>query len=67
MHCVPGSYHCQVHAYRPYVCRAYDCRNDKRIWLDFDQMIPAPDEPGPDNSLGRTLLPEDADFLHVNT
>ncbi len=30
---------CTVHAQRPIPCRAYDCRNDKRIWLDFDQKI----------------------------
>jgi len=30
---------CTVHAQRPLPCRAYDCRNDSRIWLDFDQKI----------------------------
>jgi Fe-S-cluster containining protein len=28
--------HCDVYAHRPGVCRRYDCRQDKRIWLDFD-------------------------------
>jgi Fe-S-cluster containining protein len=27
---------CCVHAQRPLPCRAYDCRHDQRIWLDFD-------------------------------
>jgi len=60
VHCEPGDYHCQIHPYRPYVCRAYDCRNDKRIWLDFERMIPAPDEPKPNENPDRTLLPLNA-------
>src|SRR5262245_21405705 len=35
---------CQIYAHRPAVCRTYDCRNDKRIWIDFDKRIPAPEE-----------------------
>ncbi len=31
---------CEVYERRPYVCRSYSCANDKRIWLDFDKMIP---------------------------
>jgi len=33
---------CAIHAQRPHVCRKYDCRHDKRVWLDFEQRIPAP-------------------------
>lgn len=33
---------CTIHSQRPHVCRKYDCRNDPRVWLDFDKMIPAP-------------------------
>lgn len=33
---------CTIHAQRPHVCRAYDCRKDKRVWIDFEQRIPAP-------------------------
>ena len=33
---------CAIHARRPHVCRVYDCRNDKRVWLDFENRIPAP-------------------------
>jgi Fe-S-cluster containining protein len=38
---------CVVHAYRPVPCRAFDCRKDGRIWLDFDAKIVNPqiDEP----------------------
>ncbi len=31
---------CTVYQQRPLPCRAFDCRNDTRIWLDFAQMIP---------------------------
>jgi len=43
VHCDRGTWRCRVHSYRPYVCRAYDCRNDERIWLDFERMIPNPE------------------------
>ncbi len=37
---------CGVYDYRPGICRAYDCRDDKRIWVDFEKRIlaelPAP-------------------------
>ena len=33
---------CSIHARRPHVCRQFDCRDDKRIWIDFDRCIPAP-------------------------
>jgi Fe-S-cluster containining protein len=37
-----GTRRCQIYAQRPAVCRSYDCRGDKRIWIDFDRRIPAP-------------------------
>lgn len=33
---------CSVHDQRPIPCRAYDCRNDIRIWLDFENKIVNP-------------------------
>src|SRR5215831_3052068 len=30
---------CGVYEQRPVVCRAYDCRKDKRIWADFENRI----------------------------
>ena len=33
---------CQRYEHRPATCRAYSCRNDQRIWLDFEARIPAP-------------------------
>jgi len=44
-HCDPQSRACAIHPQRPHVCRLYDCRNDKRIWIDFEARIPAPMEP----------------------
>ena len=35
-HFEEGSGRCSVWANRPVPCRAFDCRNDKRIWLDFE-------------------------------
>jgi len=29
---------CRVYEKRPVICRTYSCREDKRIWLDFDAM-----------------------------
>ena len=33
---------CTVRDNRPVPCRGYDCRNDKRIWLDFENRIVNP-------------------------
>jgi hypothetical protein len=33
---------CTIYDKRPAVCRSFDCREDRRIWLDFEQRIPAP-------------------------
>lgn len=33
---------CSVYSQRPAVCRVYDCRNDQRIWVDFEKRIPNP-------------------------
>jgi Fe-S-cluster containining protein len=32
---------CTTYHNRPAICRQYDCRDDKRIWKDFEAMIPA--------------------------
>jgi Fe-S-cluster containining protein len=49
VHCDATTRACAIHARRPHVCRLYDCRQDKRIWLDFEARIPAPldSPPGP--------------------
>lgn len=42
-HLERGACRCTVWQHRPIPCRGYDCRHDKRIWLDFDQGIINPD------------------------
>jgi hypothetical protein len=34
---------CSIYERRPAVCRQYSCRNDQRVWLDYDKMIIKPD------------------------
>ena len=41
VHNEPGTCHCTVYEHRPGICRRYDCRTDKRIWIDFEARIPA--------------------------
>ena len=43
VHLQQAAFKCGIYEQRPAVCRAYDCRNDRRIWLDFDKMITNPD------------------------
>jgi Fe-S-cluster containining protein len=38
---------CQVYDDRPSTCRTYDCRDDKRVWTDFEKRILAPIGPDP--------------------
>lgn len=40
--CMNAEGACTIYERRPGTCRAYDCRHDKRIWLDFERRIPAP-------------------------
>lgn len=37
---------CSVYEDRPATCRLYDCREDQRVWLDWENKIPAPMERG---------------------
>jgi Fe-S-cluster containining protein len=37
-----GTLGCNVYPQRPAACRGFDCRADRRVWLDFDARIPAP-------------------------
>jgi len=41
-HCEPETKRCGVHQQRPLVCRSYDCRDDARVWEDFEAGIPNP-------------------------
>ena len=40
--CMDDTGGCTIYERRPGACRAYDCRNDPRVWLDFEARIPAP-------------------------
>jgi hypothetical protein len=44
VHSDPERRTCGVYDKRPHVCRTYDCRKDKRVWLDFENRVPAPDD-----------------------
>jgi len=43
VHCDPTTHRCLIFEHRPYVCRVYDCRNDARIWLDFEAKQISPE------------------------
>lgn len=38
----PKTHRCNCYDKRPSICRSYDCRNDKRVWEDFEAKKPAP-------------------------
>lgn len=40
--CMDADGACTVYDRRPGACRAYDCRGDARVWVDFEARIPAP-------------------------
>ena len=42
-HLQRNTYRCGIYENRPLVCRAYDCRNDKRIWADFEKKVVSPE------------------------
>jgi hypothetical protein len=40
--CMDAQGACTAYDYRPATCRSYDCREDRRVWLDFEARVPAP-------------------------
>jgi Putative zinc- or iron-chelating domain len=42
--CMGADGACTIYDRRPGACRAYDCRHDPRVWIDFARRIPAPRE-----------------------
>jgi hypothetical protein len=42
-HLERASCRCTVREQRPVPCRAYDCRKEKRIWLDFENRVINPE------------------------
>jgi hypothetical protein len=47
-HLEPATCACAVWAQRPVPCRAFDCRQDGRVWLDFEGMVINPKITRPD-------------------
>lgn len=41
-HCchVQENFHCEVREHRPLICRRYNCKEDPRIWDDYDNYVP---------------------------
>ena len=48
VHLEPGNSGCSIYEHRPVPCRAFDCRKDSRIWLDFAKEKINPDVYRPD-------------------
>ena len=48
VHMERGSCRCTVYDARPIPCRGFDCRADRRIWLDFEGRVPNPAVTDPD-------------------
>jgi hypothetical protein len=65
VHNAPDSHGCSVHAQRPLVCRQYDCRQDKRIWIDFEKRIPAPLDVHIDEEKPFDLMERAARYAHA--
>jgi Fe-S-cluster containining protein len=42
-HCDPDTRACGVYDVRPKPCRNFTCKDDPRIWIDFEKMIPNAD------------------------
>ena len=42
VHCDESTLRCSIYQERPGLCRSFDCRHDRRIWLDFERRIPNP-------------------------
>lgn len=43
IHLERGNCRCGIYQNRPVPCRGYDCREDKRIWADFENKIVSPE------------------------
>ena len=54
------SFRCTVREHRPVPCRAYDCRQDTRIWLDFERRIVNPRIDRPDWPQCEVAAPDSA-------
>lgn len=57
-HMERDSCRCTVRERRPLPCRGYDCRQDKRIWLDFENKVVNPNIHREDWPLGEAPAQE---------
>jgi Fe-S-cluster containining protein len=48
VHLDGATHACGVYGQRPVPCRTYDCRRDRRVWLDFEERIVNPRLDDPD-------------------
>jgi hypothetical protein len=46
-HLDPNGRVCGIYEQRPLPCRAFDCREDGRIWVDFERRVHQPDLQSP--------------------
>jgi Fe-S-cluster containining protein len=42
VHLDPDARRYTVHDKRPRICRAFDCRTDRRVWQDYERVILTP-------------------------
>jgi hypothetical protein len=56
--CMDKTGACTAYDYRPATCRSYDCREDARVWIDYEARIPAP--------LPESLKPLENAFVHTD-
>lgn len=40
--CMDADGACTAYEHRPATCRTYDCREDLRVWIDYEARVPAP-------------------------
>ncbi len=58
-----GTCACTIYTQRPVPCRGYDCRQDQRVWLDFDGMVPDPAVEQPEWPQGREEGSEEREYM----
>ena len=59
VHLDRSSHGCTVYEARPVPCRQYDCRTDKRVWLDFEGKVPNPRLGDPDWPFGESEVEDE--------
>jgi len=39
IHLDQETFRCTIYEHRPAICRLYSCRDDRKVWLDYDQGV----------------------------